>query len=164
MPWPTVGEQPVRSHSSLTVIVLLQAVRNSGSAAQNMAHVASGVLDCYYEDGYGGPWDVAAGYVLATEAGGVVTHPEGDAFKLCLGKGKRLLAWSRCWLCQWALHIEKGLWCVCGMCWECEEADYVVGGASEVAGASHLTAVCGVAVTQERSCAGVRRRARWCRS
>jgi fructose-1,6-bisphosphatase/inositol monophosphatase family enzyme len=36
----------------------------SGSAAQNLAHVASGRLDCYYEDGYGGPWDVAAGKII----------------------------------------------------------------------------------------------------
>lgn len=40
----------------------------AGSAALNMCHVASGKLDCYYEDGYGGPWDVAAGFVIVTEA------------------------------------------------------------------------------------------------
>lgn len=33
-----------------------------------MCHVACGKLDCYYEDGYGGPWDVAAGFVIVTEA------------------------------------------------------------------------------------------------
>lgn len=53
----------------------------------NMAHVASGVLDACYEDGYGGPWDVCAGCVLVTEAGGVVRTPEGDSFVLGLGKG-----------------------------------------------------------------------------
>ena len=65
----------------------LQAVRNSGSAAQNMAHVACGKLDVYYEDGYGGPWDVAAGYVLVTEAGGIVGIPEGGPYHLIMGKG-----------------------------------------------------------------------------
>ena len=40
----------------------------AGSAALNMCHVACGKLDCYYEDGYGGPWDVAAGFVIVTEA------------------------------------------------------------------------------------------------
>lgn len=33
-----------------------------------MCHVACGKLDCYYEDGYGGPWDVAAGLVIVKEA------------------------------------------------------------------------------------------------
>lgn len=32
-----------------------------------MCHVACGKLDCYYEDGYGGPWDVAAGLVIVRE-------------------------------------------------------------------------------------------------
>lgn len=32
-----------------------------------MCHVACGKLDCYYEDGYGGPWDVAAGLVVVRE-------------------------------------------------------------------------------------------------
>lgn len=40
-----------------------------------MAHVARGLADCYYEVGVGGPWDMAAGYVLVTEAGGVVEDP-----------------------------------------------------------------------------------------
>lgn len=39
----------------------------SGSAALNMCHVACGKLDCYFEDGYGGPWDVAAGLVIVRE-------------------------------------------------------------------------------------------------
>lgn len=36
----------------------------TGSTAQNLAHVASGRLDCYFDEGgFGGPWDVAAGIV-----------------------------------------------------------------------------------------------------
>lgn len=66
----------------------VQAVRNSGSAAQNMAHVACGKLDVYYEDGYGGPWDVAAGIIIVKEAGGVVCLPEGGEYTLVMGKGK----------------------------------------------------------------------------
>lgn len=50
----------------------LRGYRASGSAAQNLAHVASGQVSCYYEHGYGGPWDVCAGVVLVKEAGGVV--------------------------------------------------------------------------------------------
>ncbi len=66
---------------------LPQAIRNSGSAAQNMAHVACGKLDVYYEDGYGGPWDVVAGCAIVTEAGGVIRAPEGGPYELKMGKG-----------------------------------------------------------------------------
>ena len=37
-----------------------------------MMDVAAGRLDAYFEDGFGGPWDVAAGKVIIEEAGGVV--------------------------------------------------------------------------------------------
>jgi inositol-phosphate phosphatase/L-galactose 1-phosphate phosphatase len=65
----------------------IRALRNSGSAAQNMCHVASGVLDAYFEDGYGGPWDVVGGIVIITEAGGVVSGIRGEPFELSMGKG-----------------------------------------------------------------------------
>ncbi|CAM9234012.1 unnamed protein product [Choristocarpus tenellus] len=66
----------------------IQAVRMSGSAAVNMCHVACGKVDCYYEDGYGGPWDVAAGYVIVKEAGGVVRGLTNKEFELKPGKGQ----------------------------------------------------------------------------
>jgi len=67
----------------------LRAFRSSGSAAQNMAHVASGQTSCYYEHGYGGPWDVCAGYVIVKEAGGVIFDAQGTSveFQLRYGKG-----------------------------------------------------------------------------
>ena len=66
----------------------MMAFRSSGSAACNMAHVASGQVDIYYEDGYGGPWDVAAGICIINESGGVVTDISGQPFRLKNGKGK----------------------------------------------------------------------------
>lgn len=61
----------------------LRALRASGSCAINMCHVARGILDCYYEYGVGGPWDMAAGQVVVEEAGGVVRDPaSGDVFDL----------------------------------------------------------------------------------
>ena len=76
------------------VLALLQAstrgLRKSGSAAQNMMHVACGRLDAFFEDGFGGPWDVAAGKVLVEEAGGVVSHHLGGPFVLMEGKGQVL--------------------------------------------------------------------------
>lgn len=68
----------------------LRGYRASGSAAQNLAHVASGQVSCYYEHGYGGPWDVCAGMVLVREAGGVVWDAHEDAgadLKMHFGKG-----------------------------------------------------------------------------
>mmetsp|Transcript_60176 Transcript_60176/g.178390 ORF Transcript_60176/g.178390 Transcript_60176/m.178390 type:complete len:285 (-) Transcript_60176:378-1232(-) len=66
----------------------LRGYRASGSACQNMAHVAAGQVSCYYEHLYGGPWDVCAGAVLVKEAGGVVLDPlDGSEFVLKFGKG-----------------------------------------------------------------------------
>mmetsp|Transcript_13733 Transcript_13733/g.28993 ORF Transcript_13733/g.28993 Transcript_13733/m.28993 type:complete len:296 (+) Transcript_13733:98-985(+) len=67
----------------------LRGYRASGSAAQNMAHVASGQVSCYYEHGYGGPWDVCAGIVLVREAGGVVwdARDNGKDLEMRFGKG-----------------------------------------------------------------------------
>jgi len=68
----------------------LRGYRSSGSAAQNMAHVATGQVSCYYEHGFGGPWDVCAGIVLVKEAGGVVLDARdvnGVGLKMNFGKG-----------------------------------------------------------------------------
>jgi inositol-phosphate phosphatase/L-galactose 1-phosphate phosphatase len=66
----------------------LRGFRSAGSAAQNLAHVATGQVSCYYEHGYGGPWDVAAGIVLVKEAGGVVWDARGDNQDLTIKFGK----------------------------------------------------------------------------
>ena len=51
-------------------------VRREGSAALDLAHVAAGRVDAYFEEGLNS-WDVAAGILLVTEAGGVVTGFDG---------------------------------------------------------------------------------------
>ena len=51
---------------------LTQGVRRSGSAALDLAYVACGRFDGYWERGLS-PWDMAAGIVLVQEAGGRVT-------------------------------------------------------------------------------------------
>ncbi len=50
--------------------------RRSGSAALDLAYVAAGRLDGYWEAGLM-PWDIAAGVLLVQEAGGIVTDLEG---------------------------------------------------------------------------------------
>ncbi|MDB4949725.1 MAG: inositol monophosphatase [Gemmatimonadetes bacterium] len=52
-------------------------VRRAGSAALDMAFVAAGRIDAYFEIGLA-PWDIAAGIVLVQEAGGRVTGWPGD--------------------------------------------------------------------------------------
>jgi myo-inositol-1(or 4)-monophosphatase len=54
-----------------------QAMRRFGSAALNMANVAAGRLDGYYELAVK-PWDVAAGVLIAREAGGMVSRVDGE--------------------------------------------------------------------------------------
>lgn len=53
-----------------------QGVRRSGSAALDLAGVSSGRLDGFWEFELK-PWDVAAGALLVTEAGGCVTDAGG---------------------------------------------------------------------------------------
>jgi myo-inositol-1(or 4)-monophosphatase len=53
-----------------------QAVRRLGSAALELAYVAAGRLDGYWEAGLS-PWDWAAGILLIQEAGGRVSRIDG---------------------------------------------------------------------------------------
>jgi myo-inositol-1(or 4)-monophosphatase len=53
-------------------------VRRMGSAALDLAYVASGRLDACWSIGLK-PWDAAAGALLVREAGGFVTDHEGDS-------------------------------------------------------------------------------------
>ena len=56
-----------------------QAIRQTGSAALNLCYIASGRIDGYWERGIS-PWDVAAGALMVTEAGGMVTSMGGGPF------------------------------------------------------------------------------------
>ena len=51
-------------------------IRRSGSAALDLAYVAAGRLDGFWEMGLR-PWDIAAGALLVQEAGGIVSEPSG---------------------------------------------------------------------------------------
>ena len=54
------------------------AVRRPGAAALDLAYVACGRYDAFFEFGLA-PWDVAAGSLLISEAGGLVGNFAGDA-------------------------------------------------------------------------------------
>lgn len=57
-----------------------RAVRRLGSAALDMCYVAAGRFDGYWESKIQ-PWDVAAGALIVTEAGGRVTAVTGEPFR-----------------------------------------------------------------------------------
>lgn len=64
---------------------LTQGVRRGGSAAIDLAHIASGRLDGYWERGLC-PWDIVAGIVLVQEAGGVVSAYDGSGVDIQSGR------------------------------------------------------------------------------
>lgn len=63
-------------------------VRRDGSAALDLAYVAAGRFDGFWEFGLK-PWDTAAGIVLVEEAGGKISDLEGKPYVL---GGKSILA------------------------------------------------------------------------
>jgi myo-inositol-1(or 4)-monophosphatase len=68
------------------VIPHVRDIRRGGAAAQDLAWVAAGRLDGYFERGLQ-PWDWAAGRLLITEAGGAVAELEGEPPGLVAGAG-----------------------------------------------------------------------------
>ena len=64
---------------------LARGSRRLGSAAIDLAWVAAGRLDGFYEMGLK-PWDVAAGIVLVEEAGALVTRFDGSPHRLAGGE------------------------------------------------------------------------------
>jgi myo-inositol-1(or 4)-monophosphatase len=60
------------------IVASSHGVRRAGAAALDCAYVAAGRVDAYFEVGVSA-WDVAAGLVLVSEAGGRVTGWPGDA-------------------------------------------------------------------------------------
>lgn len=58
------------------VLPRVRDIRRLGSAAVDLCLVADGTLDLYYEQGLN-PWDLAAGALIAAEAGCAVTGLEG---------------------------------------------------------------------------------------
>ena len=67
-----VRERPDFAREFAKFTMAAQAVRRDGSAALDLAYVACGRFDGFWEDGLN-PWDVAAGALLIFEARGKVT-------------------------------------------------------------------------------------------
>jgi myo-inositol-1(or 4)-monophosphatase len=68
------------------VIGAASGIRRAGAASLDLADVAAGRLDAFWELQLA-PWDIAAGTLLIREAGGIVTRPDGGADVLSEGNG-----------------------------------------------------------------------------
>jgi myo-inositol-1(or 4)-monophosphatase len=77
-------------HKKLTQVTeRVAGVRRWGAAALDLAFVAAGRYDAFFEFGLA-PWDVAAGILLVREAGGLVSEIGGAAY--ALGTSTSILA------------------------------------------------------------------------
>lgn len=68
-------------HFYQEITVRSHGVRRAGSAGLDLAYVACGRLDGFWEFNLN-PWDTSAGVLLVEEAGGTVTHFDGGKFTL----------------------------------------------------------------------------------
>ncbi len=83
---PFLGIQDGQGHRKFLaqlggVMAECAGVRRFGSAALDLAYVAAGRYEGYWENGLN-PWDVAAGVLLVREAGGQVTDIAGRRYEL----------------------------------------------------------------------------------
>ena len=62
-------------------IMNAQGVRRDGAAALDLAYVAAGRFDGFWEEGLK-PWDVAAGVLIIEEAGGRVSNYQNECFNI----------------------------------------------------------------------------------
>jgi myo-inositol-1(or 4)-monophosphatase len=101
---------PFRAHAAIDLYLAVfrdvflgaRAIRRCGAAALDLAHVAAGIYDGFFELRLSS-WDVAAGAILIEEAGGVVTDWDGHAGYVASGNiiagspavHAALLGWAR---------------------------------------------------------------------
>lgn len=76
IPFKGIADHPLFLRQLERVMAVSSGVRRFGSAALDLAYVAAGRYDAFWENGLH-PWDVAAGIVLVREAGGFVTDLAG---------------------------------------------------------------------------------------
>ena len=82
-------------------------VRRWGAAALDLAFVAAGRYDAFFEIGLA-PWDVAAGILLVREAGGMMSDISGAPYVLAARRSwpptpACATPWSRSWRSAHAL-------------------------------------------------------------
>jgi len=76
-PFKELGRLDLYTRQLQTMMQTCAGVRRAGAAALDLAYVACGRLDAFWELGLS-PWDMAAGALLIVEAGGLVGDLNGD--------------------------------------------------------------------------------------
>jgi myo-inositol-1(or 4)-monophosphatase len=77
-PFKELGRVDLYLRQLRTLMEKSSGVRRAGAAALDLAYVACGRLDAFWELGLS-PWDMAAGALLIQEAGGLVGDLKGDS-------------------------------------------------------------------------------------
>ena len=77
--FPFKANSDINSYTDMfkTIALKTAGIRRPGAAALDLANVAAGRLDGFWEIGLS-PWDMAAGALLIKEAGGLVGDLEGE--------------------------------------------------------------------------------------
>jgi myo-inositol-1(or 4)-monophosphatase len=81
---PQIERGSVEIAQFIEMLMACQGVRRLGSAALNLCFVACGRLDGYWASSVKS-WDVAAGQLIATEAGATLSSWKGEPFDLAEG-------------------------------------------------------------------------------
>src|SRR5262249_39280203 len=76
LPHPSRGDVELARSEHITVQERIAGLRRFGAAALDLAWVAAGRLDAYWERGLS-PWDMAAGIALVGGGGGLITRLRG---------------------------------------------------------------------------------------
>jgi myo-inositol-1(or 4)-monophosphatase len=74
---PSITKNSIEAHRFLEVLGKAQSIRRLGSAALNLCYLATGRVDGYWASGLNA-WDIAAGMLILTEAGGKVRGLDGE--------------------------------------------------------------------------------------
>jgi myo-inositol-1(or 4)-monophosphatase len=83
-PFKTPDDMPAYLDQLTRILPTTAGVRRAGSAAIDLATVATGQFDAFWELTLA-PWDKAAGIILIREAGGVVTDLRGETAQVAHG-------------------------------------------------------------------------------
>jgi myo-inositol-1(or 4)-monophosphatase len=84
LPHPSRGDVVLARNEHIAVQEKVAGLRRFGAAALDLAWVAAGRFDAYWERNLS-PWDMAAGIALVREAGGFVTGIDGGEIALTSG-------------------------------------------------------------------------------
>jgi len=84
IPFAGKPDHPVFAREMALLSAKVAGIRRTGACAVDMAWVAAGRWDAYWERALNA-WDLAPGVILVQEAGGIATSVTGEAFHLAAG-------------------------------------------------------------------------------